>query len=1099
MLSKLTINNNSIYSSNNIYSFASLPAKPRFIKNLIEIIKNNGSNIFNYLELKEVCIIRILNKLFYESINNYFEIRLKQEINTITNFKNLNEENTILYMQNIDSQIPISNNNWLEFELKEVTKDMELLDKDTIIELKSIKKLLKFNENIYAPFCIIMGYKPSDIKVKSLGWKKIADSILNEPNISLKIKQLDFENFNDKDILKAFVYLNNDDLNLNRIKKYSIVFYKLIKWCQAVVSYHILIHPYTYRNKTSQIEVGSEVYKYVVFMDNIINKFYKFKRFLFNLGLVQIPLGDYVFNLQHNKNYNINEVFDVKKILEKNIIGNILSYLPLEKSIKFINANKFFVDAFKENLNIICYKIIKEIILFKLNSYQNLIQIIPLIYENNIFGKYFLMLDDILNSNLDTNNHGINYVPFLTKEHLNDIKNLKSENELIIKISKIFCVLFKIKVEKKENKKGEIISLYTKSIKLLAVKGVLNKLMRYFDKFELNKKQINVLMNEIIYLYEKKKIEEIKKINKGIYQILIWELYLYEYLKEFNPFMFLDMNKFYKKISDNQKNQNNDIIDMIKYYSELINYLKYYLKFKYHFHSLIFNNKFEAPNYEFILFITKLFQELNIQKIDISPIIDNLNIEKTKVANAYFENKDLVLINTRPEFYEKIMEEIFNINEKLYVNNSTYLNNNISIENTISNENENNLGIIKEENTISIPVGDNSSKIQNKDKDNSTSIKNNIYNENDNKNNSYYFNNSKINKININYINSNILKNNISISFNQLPNDIIIKNILLYLDIKSICPFSLLNKKSNECYKKNMFLRLLILENHKQIFENINEEIINSIHNKRTTFFTDYEIDPPNKEHALKLITQLKNKDIIELKNLFRKYNKTNEILISPLIILLGEKPKKEYNVNGTKKLNYFSVAQKLLNDRKINKKIKDINLETISNNVIKEIEKMFQNELFSINKMNGYSSCLYNLICWEMGVIEYHRSIRYFCVNYYDNQILNKEEIVFCGQMDNITIMYNKLKYYCYNYCNEYEKDAIKLMMDINKGIFEDSEDINNTNNKDENKNQDKIIIKKDEIESKNMNNLIKNETNELEDSINNEFDKNENINSSI
>ena len=100
---------------------------------------------------------------------------------------------------------------------------------------------------------------------------------------------------------------------------------------------------------------------------------------------------------------------------------------------------------------------------------------------------------------------------------------------------------------------------------------------------------------------------------------------------------------------------------------------------------------------------------------------------------------------------------------------------------------------------------------------------------------------------------------------------------------------------------------------------------------------------------------------------------------------------------------------------------------------------------------------------------------------------------------MDNITIMYNKLKYYCYNYCNEYEKDAIKLMMDINKGIFEDSEDINNTNNKDENKNQDKIIIKKDEIESKNMNNLIKNETNELEDSINNEFDKNENINSSI
>ena len=108
-------------------------------------------------------------------------------------------------------------------------------------------------------------------------------------------------------------------------------------------------------------------------------------------------------------------------------------------------------------------------------------------------------------------------------------------------------------------------------------------------------------------------------------------------------------------------------------------------------------------------------------------------------------------------------------------------------------------------------------------------------------------------------------------------------------------------------------------------------------------------------------------------------------------------------------------------NKKKINKKIKNININTIKNNVNKEIEKMFQNELFSINKMNGYSSCLYNLICWEMGVIEYHRSIRYFCVNYYDNQILNKEEILLCRQIDNIIIIYNKVKYYCYNYCNEY------------------------------------------------------------------------------
>ena len=176
--------NELIQNNSNIYTIFSI--KPKFIKNLNEIIINFGQFIFNYLTIKEITLLRGINRLFYEAINDYYEIRLKIEINNITNFKNENEENAILYMQNIDSQIPVSNNQWLEFDLKKVTKNMELLDKDTIIELKSIKKLIKFNEIIYAPFCIILGYKPSDYKIKVNGWKKIADSILNEPNLYLK-------------------------------------------------------------------------------------------------------------------------------------------------------------------------------------------------------------------------------------------------------------------------------------------------------------------------------------------------------------------------------------------------------------------------------------------------------------------------------------------------------------------------------------------------------------------------------------------------------------------------------------------------------------------------------------------------------------------------------------------------------------------------------------------------------------------------------------------------------------------------------------------------------------------------------------------------
>ena len=82
-----------------------------------------------------------------------------------------------------------------------------------------------------------------------------------------------------------------------------------------------------------------------------------------------------------------------------------------------------------------------------------------------------------------------------------------------------------------------------------------------------------------------------------------------------------------------------------------------------------------------------------------------------------------------------------------------------------------------------------------------------------------------------------------------------------------------------------MFLRLLILDNHKQIFENENVEYIQSIDQKRNAFFTDYELPLPNKDHALELISTLTNQDIIEIKNIYRKYNKHIEILIAPFVL----------------------------------------------------------------------------------------------------------------------------------------------------------------------------------------------------------------------
>ena len=190
----------------------------------------------------------------------------------------------------------------MHFDLNSVTKTIQSLSRSTVTQLRSIKNLGKYSDSIYAPFCIIFGYnKTNNPKVRSDGWKKTAGIILNDANFFIKASKLDLENFNDNDILEAFVALNLPELDIDVVKRYSPALGKLLKWCQAVVSYHILIHPYTYRNDKSQIEEGGDVYEFAQNMNFMINRFYKFKRFLFKLGIIKIPLGDYVFNLQHSR------------------------------------------------------------------------------------------------------------------------------------------------------------------------------------------------------------------------------------------------------------------------------------------------------------------------------------------------------------------------------------------------------------------------------------------------------------------------------------------------------------------------------------------------------------------------------------------------------------------------------------------------------------------------------------------------------------------------------------------------------------------------------------------------------------------------------
>ena len=171
------------------------------------------------------------------------------------------------------------------------------------------------------------------------------------------------------------------------------------------------------------------------------------------------------------------------------------------------------------------------------------------------------------------------------------------------------------------------------------------------------------------------------------------------------------------------------------------------------------------------------------------------------------------------------------------------------------------------------------------------------------------------------------------------------------------------------------------------------------------------------------------------------------------------------------------------------------------------KVEKLMQDQEFSNERMKYFSPCLNHLICWEMGVIEFHRVIRNYSLSYYDYSILDNNEIIFCQQMDNIVLIYYKLLRYANKYCKTYEKNALELLMksmniqidDDNENEAENNNDYNDNENDIDNNNniQNDEINENNEIhdnEEENYDNDENNENNNNEEDIDDNNDENKN-----
>ena len=132
-----------------------MPMRP-YLKQLLKDVINSDFlyYIADFLNTRAIIKLTAVNTTFRDSFRVYLPTRLQQEADYINLFIETNEELNKEFMKLVDTQIPISNGNWVNFDFLETLKFISqgIVNKD-ISDLKfAVKNVKQHNDILFAPF-----------------------------------------------------------------------------------------------------------------------------------------------------------------------------------------------------------------------------------------------------------------------------------------------------------------------------------------------------------------------------------------------------------------------------------------------------------------------------------------------------------------------------------------------------------------------------------------------------------------------------------------------------------------------------------------------------------------------------------------------------------------------------------------------------------------------------------------------------------------------------------------------------------------------------------------------------------------------------------
>lgn len=149
------------------HKLGEFPMRP-YLKQLLKDVINSDFlyYIADFLNTKTLIKLTGVSTLFRDSFRVYLPTRLQQEADYINLFIETNDELNKEFMKLVDTQIPISNGNWVNFNFLETLKTISSsFTSQDISTLKfAANNVGETNDILFAPFCVLFGQKSKRIK-----------------------------------------------------------------------------------------------------------------------------------------------------------------------------------------------------------------------------------------------------------------------------------------------------------------------------------------------------------------------------------------------------------------------------------------------------------------------------------------------------------------------------------------------------------------------------------------------------------------------------------------------------------------------------------------------------------------------------------------------------------------------------------------------------------------------------------------------------------------------------------------------------------------------------------------------------------------------